>query len=126
MRGNVYYASRLNNGFQALNADGTKAAHRAVARECYGFGPMGRESPLYGTRPIVVVHDEIVAEAPLDRLHAAAFRMSDVMRDVMRSYLPDVHVHIEPAAMAYWCKNAEMVLKDGVLQLWEPEIKVAA
>lgn len=107
IRGGVDYCSRANNGFQALNADGTKAAVRAVGLECYGFGEMGRDSPLYGSRPIMMVHDEIFAEVPEDRAHEAAHRMSEIMVREMRRYIPDVYVAAEPAVAKWWSKGME-------------------
>ncbi|MEK7706232.1 MAG: hypothetical protein AAB426_14830, partial [Myxococcota bacterium] len=122
IRGGVDYASRANNLFSALNADGTKAAARAVGRECYGYGPMGRESPLYGTRPIMIIHDEIFAEVPEERAHEAALRMSEVMVAEMRRYVPDVYVSAEPAAARFWSKDMEKrVGEDGRIIPWDLE-----
>jgi len=107
IRGGVDYCSRANGGFQQLNADGTKAAARRFGRECYGYGPMGRESPLYGTRPIMMVHDELFGETPQARAHAAVSIGSEIMVAEMRRYLPDVYVSAPPAVSMFWSKDME-------------------
>lgn len=107
IRGGVDYCARANGGFQQLNADGTKAASRAFGRECYGYGPMGRESPLYGTRPIMMVHDELFGETLETGAHEAVTRGSEVMVAVQKRYLPDVYVSAPPALAAFWSKDME-------------------
>lgn len=129
MRGGLAFPAGANNGFQALAADGAKAALRALTRECYtglrtelderllpvveSGPPRGSAvwtsgaSPLLGTRPVFFAHDEIVAEMPLVGSDAAARRMSEVMVGVMSRYVPDVPVRAEPALMHHWSKNAE-------------------
>jgi len=138
MRGGLAFPAGANNGFQALAADGAKAALRALTRECYtGLrtelddrlnpvvvkGPPPRSkvwtsgpSPLIGTRPVFFAHDEIVAEMPLSNSDAAARRMSEVMVDVMSRYVPDIPVRVEAALMFHWSKNAKTVY-DGAGRL---------
>jgi len=122
IRGGVDYCSRANGGFQQLNADGTKAASRTFGRECYGYGPMGRESPLYGTRPIMMVHDELFGETPQAKAHAAVMRGSEIMVADMRRYLPDVYVSAPPALAAWWSKDMEERRDEhGMLIPWDIE-----
>jgi hypothetical protein len=123
VRGGLDFTNAANNGFQALAADGAKHALRTLTRECY----LDRSSPLYGTRPIFFVHDEIVAEIPEPVAHEAASRMSEVMVGAMREYVPDVTIVAEPALMRWWTKSAESVYRDGRLVPWEDrEVKHAA
>ena len=108
-RGNCHFCDGANTGFQGLAARGAKAAMYEVSKECYTV----RESPLYGTRPVAFVHDEIIGEVSDDpkKAHAAAFRMSEVMVEVMRVFTPDVAVKCEPALMKNWYKGAEAIFK---------------
>ncbi len=116
VRGGLDFTNGANNGFQALAADGAKNALRKLTRECY----LDRDSPLWGTRPVFFVHDEIVAEMPAATAHLAGPRMARVMVDAMREYVPDVAVAAEPALMRFWYKAAEAVYVDGKLVPWEP------
>lgn len=117
VRGDVSFCSGANNQFQALAADGAKNALRRVSRECY----LDKSSALYGTRPIMFVHDEIFAEHPTARASDACVRMSEVMVSAMREYVPDVHVKAEPTLMQYWYKDAEPVWVEGKLVPWSPK-----
>jgi len=122
IRGGVDYCARANGCFQQLNADGTKAASRAFGRECYGYGPMGRESPLYGTRPIMMVHDELFGETPEARAHAAVMRGSELMVGEMKRYVPDVYIEAPPALALYWSKDMEKrVGENGQIIPWDLE-----
>jgi hypothetical protein len=117
VRGGLDYTNGANNGFQALAADGAKYALRCLTRECY----LDRSSVLYGSRPIVFIHDEIIAEIPLEVAHLAGPRMAKVMVDGMRKFVPDVTIVAEPALGFYWDKRMEPVYRDGKLVPWEPE-----
>jgi DNA polymerase-1 len=113
VRGGLDFTNGSNNGFQALAADGAKNALRKLVRECY----LDECSPLWGTRPIFFVHDEIVAEIPEERAALAGPRMAEVMVAAMREYVEDVIVKAEPALMHHWVKIAEpaYVGSDGSL-----------
>jgi hypothetical protein len=118
IRGGLEFTSGANNMFQALAADGAKAALRALTRECY----TDLSSPLWGTRPIFFAHDEIVSEMPIDKAHLAGPRKAEIMIREMRRYVPDVCVAAEPALMYYWDKNAKTVYdSSGKLIPWEPK-----
>lgn len=111
VRGDVSFTEAANGHFQTRAADGAKLALYAVSRECYvpGAGPDGRDSPMYGARPIFFAHDEIVSEIPMGILSAAAKRMTTVMVENMRIVVPDVFVSAEPAAMYRLSKEAATV-----------------
>lgn len=131
MRGGVGYCDSLNTEFQGLTADGAKLACWAVVKESWtgwtwdepipddakGFGP----SPLLGFRPNGFIHDEIIGEAPYGKFRQHAQRLSEVMVEAMRWFLPDVPVLADAHAMYRWFKDAEPVY-DGAGQLvpWEP------
>lgn len=119
VRGGLDAMSGANSPFQSLAADGAKHALRQLTRECYGVGPEGRESVLFGSRPIFFVHDEIIAELPEETAHLAGPRMAEVMIKAMRDYVPDVCIKAEPALMRHWSKSAEPAYRDGRLIPWE-------
>ena len=115
IRGGCSAPAAANTLFQGLAADGAKAALVQVTKEQY----LDTYSPLYGCRTPVFAHDELLIEAPLDRIHEAGYRLAEVMVDEMRKFVPDVKVKAEPAAMLRWDKGAETVLKEGKLAVWE-------
>jgi hypothetical protein len=59
-RGGLYAAALANHSFQSLAGFGAKHALWLVSRECY----VDRSSPLYGSRPVVFAHDEVITEIP--------------------------------------------------------------
>ena len=149
LRGDTGYCDGCNTYFQGRVADGAKAALWEVSARSYGASEvferpkigahssnamhdvlqlLERESyvgtpddPLYGCRPVLMMHDEIIAEVPEDRLNPAADEMAKCMRDVMALYIPDVPIGAEPAAMRRWYKGADTVRDDdGKLLVWEP------
>lgn len=120
VRGGLDFTNGANHGFQNLAALGAKYALRVLTRECYGVSERGRDTPLWGTRPIVFVHDSIFAEMPRATAHLAGDRMSEVMVESMHKYVPDVTVKADPTLMDYMYKNAEMTRDaSGKLVVWE-------
>jgi len=140
LRGAVGYCDGCNTYFQGRVADGAKAAFWEVCRRAYGV-PLGKsynaqndvlerlerpsyagtpDDPLWGTRPVLMLHDEIISEIPEHRLAAAADEKARVMRDVMALYIPDIPISAEPAASRLWSKHAATIRdSNGVLQVWE-------
>jgi hypothetical protein len=102
LRGDVGYTDASNGFFQALAADAAKAAGWALIVEAYE----NKNSPFYGARPLAFVHDEWLYAVRRDRLHAAAFRMRDVMIGAAQPYCPDVTLTAAPAAFYRWAKSA--------------------
>lgn len=116
-RGGLDFCSGANTLFQGLTADGAKEALRRVCREQY----IDRSSPLYGTRTVLFQHDELFVEMREDVAHDAAMRLSTVMVEAMKEYLPDVAVEAEPALMRRWYKGAEPVFENDRLVPWGPQ-----
>jgi DNA polymerase-1 len=86
-----------------------------VTRECYAVP----ESPLYGSRPVLFIHDEIILEIPYaegeegaERLHAAAMRQAEVMIAAMQPLFPTVPITASPALMERWSKSADAAYDD--------------
>ena len=149
IRGGCGYCDGANTYFQGSAADGFKAAAWALQVECWtgarvervrelrqgdypntalrraiaelreGKGP--GPSPLYGSRPVLPLHDEFVVEVPEARAADAAERLAHVMVYTMGHYFPDVPIEAEPALMRRWYKGAE-TRRDGEGRLipWEP------
>ena len=116
VRGGAHYTSGANSCFQGLAADGAKEALFLLSREMYLT-----ESALYGTRMNAFVHDEVLAETPEEGAARAAQRLSELMVQGMKRYLPDVPVVAEPCLMRRWYKGAKPVYQNGVLVPWEPK-----
>lgn len=116
-RGRVGYTQACNTPFQGMAADAAKDALFNVARECY----VTPNSPLYGSRPLVFVHDEIIIESPDERAPEAAVRLSELMCEAMNGVAPDVPSAATPALCKRWLKGAEPVYDEsGRLMPWEP------
>lgn len=116
LRGGITYCSAANGYFQGLAADGCKAALWSVSKECY----VVPTSALYGTRPAIFLHDEILAETPWSasdpgRASRAAMRLSTVMREEMEKWIPDIPIVAEPVMTRRLYKGAKPVFIDGIL-----------
>lgn len=115
-RGGLDFCAACNTYFQGRTADGAKDAHRRLARECY----VEPASPLYGSRPVIFMHDEFILEVPENKAHEAAARLAVVMRERMQWWMPDVPVTCAPVLMRRWYKGAKPVFVDGKLRPSRP------
>lgn len=80
---------------------------------------MDRQSPLFGSRPVAFIHDEIILETPADRAPEAADRLSAVMVEGMKRFVPDVAVSADAHLMDRWNKDAEPQRDErGRLKVW--------
>ena len=118
----VPYTVAANSFFQGLAADCAKAAGYEITRECFlGRDRHGRPSPLEGSRVVNFVHDEFIAEHPIDLAHEAAYRIATIMEETSRAWMPDCPSWVEPALMTAWHKGAEARFgPDGKLVPWYP------
>ncbi len=136
VRGGVGFCDAANGHFQRTLAKAAKAAFCQVQRECVVRGMRvrssemmdsrfnGAESPLYGSRAILLFHDEIVSEHPESVASEAAMRQSEIMVEALRWQCPELYkaVKAEPALMRRLYKGAEAVYgADGRLVPWEPK-----
>lgn len=118
-RGKATYCATANNGFQALGSDCAKNAVWKVAEAQY----TKRQSPLFNTRTVAFVHDELILECKDDgRAHDVAFELARVMTDAANEFLPDIPIPFEkmqPTVMYRWSKKAAQVFDDnGRLIAW--------
>ncbi|NTX17736.1 DNA polymerase I [Myxococcus sp. CA056] len=128
LRGACGYTQILNTPFQGLGAVGCKRAMWRVSREMY----VERSSPLYGSRLVLMVHDELISELRADdpqRLHDAAERKAELMRQAMKETTPDLApaIEAEPALSRIMSKDVATVRdSSGRLLVWEAPAKRAA
>lgn len=118
-RGCTFTSVANGLGLQSPGAEGAKAAVFRINRECRD---KTRGSVLYGCRPILFVHDEIITEIPEDDLmHERAQRISELMVESMLLVCPDVPIKAEPVLMRSWNKDAAPRFDDkGRLTIWTP------
>jgi hypothetical protein len=114
-RGKIHYCAACNAYFQGLAAHASKAALYAVSYECYNVP----NSPLYGSRIVCFVHDEIILESLEYRAPAAAQRLEQLMIEHMGYWVPDVPCTATAHLMRRWSKKAKPVYQNGVLVPWE-------
>lgn len=121
IRGGVQFTDGANGLFQGLLADAAKDAYCQITRECYDrtcrvessemmtsrFA--GLESPLYGSRPILLAHDETIAEHPEGIAHEGATRISEIMVESLRWKCPNLKAacKADPTLMRKLYKGAE-------------------
>lgn len=105
VRGGLTFTQLSNHYFQSLTATGAKDAMWHVTRECYSV----RESPLWGSRPIIFVHDEVITEMPEAVASEAAERQAQVMIDTMSKWITDVPIRATPVLMRRWHKGCKPV-----------------
>lgn len=121
MRGQATYCATANNGFQALGSDCAKNAVWRVTEAQYVLNG----HPLYNSRMVAFVHDEIIAEvrAIPEVAHKAAYALGHMMADGANEFLPDVpisHDKMVPVLMKRWNKKAETVFDaNGLLTPWD-------
>lgn len=122
VRGGVSFCAAANTMFQGLVADHAKAALWDVVVACF----VDTRSALYGARPVLFVHDEIIVESEEDRASAAAVELERLMVEAGRRYITHVPVLADPFVSRCWSKEATAI-KDAQGQLvpWDVPAEVA-
>lgn len=119
VRGGLSFTNACNHRFQHRAAMGMKSALFQVAYECYAEP----HSSLFGSRPIAPVHDEILAEIPVDAAQIAPYRLAEIMRDQMSLVIPDIPIETsKPALMERWYKKAKYKVDGHKLVPWTPSL----
>lgn len=124
IRGGTEYTSESNGDFQALLGDIAKRALIRVVTEQY----TEPSSPLWGSRVILFLHDELFGEAPEERGHEVSMRVNEIMVEEFRKGCP-YHAKAckaEPTLMRRWRKEAKPVYKHGRLIPWEDRNQLLA
>ena len=119
IRGAVSFTQAANTMFQGLVADAAKDAMWSIAQDCY----VNKASDLYGSHPVLFIHDEVILETPIEQIHEAAKALECVMNSVAQQYMPDIPITSSAHAMLRWDKAAEAVYVDGRLVPWIGEKK---
>jgi len=102
-RGGVGFTDGANSYFQGLVADGAKCALYDVVRACW----MEPESALFGSRPVLFIHDEIIIEAPEGRASVAADELARLMIQGIKPFLPDLPIEVEAWCSRIWTKSLD-------------------
>lgn len=98
-RSGASYTAICNSPFQGLAADIMGDALWVLCRECYD---PTLESVLYGSRPVLNIHDELVMECTPDE--AKSERMKEIMLEAGRRWCPDVKISVEGGLTEVWSK----------------------
>jgi DNA polymerase-1 len=115
IRGRVGFTDGCNSGFQGLAADGAKRALIAVTQACY----VEPTSPLYASRVVAFIHDEICTEVPIQYAHEAAMEQVRLMEKEMQVVIKDVPIKASPALSTRWLKAAEAKFDKDRLTAWD-------
>lgn len=114
----VSFSAFCNYQFQALAAEGAKAALYETVKLCF----TNSGSAMFGSHPYNFVHDQIILESPREKASAAGEELQRVMVEQMQNYLPDIPVSASAVLMERWYKKAKTVRNEkGELQIWKPK-----
>lgn len=118
-RAGTRYCSACNTFYQRFLAKVAKRAGWLIFKACY----TERASVLYGSRPVLFVHDQFFAETPdNDNAPAAAQELARLMNKAASDLMPDCPTKTEPILTRRWSKSAEERRDaDGRLVAWEDE-----
>lgn len=119
VRGRCGYSQWLNTPFQGLGAALVKDAQYRISKEMH----TDRRSPMWGSHLLLAVHDELIAEHPLECASEAADRLAFIMRETHKQWTPDLApaVEAEPALSYILSKEAKSKFVGGRWTIWEPK-----
>jgi len=117
IRGGMFFCAAANTEFQGRVADGAKLALWRLALACY----TEPESPLFGCRLVLFLHDEFILEVPEDRVDAAAKELVRIVCGAVQEVIPDIPITSQAAAFRRWLKGAKPVRIDEKLVPGRPE-----
>jgi DNA polymerase I-like protein with 3'-5' exonuclease and polymerase domains len=109
IRGNCGFTDGANTRFQGLAADGAKHALFLLTRECYEF----QASVLFGSRPVLFIHDEIGSELREPCASDALKRVIEVGIQGMKVFTPDVDINMEGYLCRHWYKGGKDLKING-------------
>lgn len=119
VRGAVTYTSAANTNFQHMIALVTAYLLWLIWQEQH-IEELG--SPLFGTRTLMSLHDEVILEVPEERAHECAVRVEELVEESERFHMPDVPPKTEAVVTRVWSKKAKRVVdpNTGRIVPWEP------
>lgn len=123
IRGGATFTSTANGLFQGRVADAMKEILWRLAYECYtGRMTNGKgRSVLYGSRPVMFLHDEPILEHPEETAHERAERQQQIMVEGLNKWMPDVPCTSSAVLFKHWYKGAKPLKVDGRLVPVRPE-----
>jgi hypothetical protein len=123
IRGDCTFTAAANTFFSGRVADAMKEILWRLALECYtGRTVDGKRSVLYGSRPVMFLHDEPILEHPEDGSESErAERQRVVVVDTLNKWMPDVPCTSSAVLMRRWQKGAKGVVVNGRLVPSKPE-----
>lgn len=114
IRGGVSFTAAANGFFQGRVADAMKAILWRLAQECYTgretdkWGRLtGRRSILFGSRPVMFLHDEPILEHPERSAAERAERQRVIVVETLSVWMPDIPCTSSAVLMRRWQKGAE-------------------
>lgn len=113
VRGGLNYTNGANTGFQGLAADFAKEGMWRVAVHCYVL----EDSPLYGSRIVNMVHDQLLVETPEATYRQAAKTLEEQWVGAANEICPGNRMIAEPAACRRWSKQGGDAVYDSAGQL---------
>lgn len=102
-RADIGFTDGANSYFQGLVADGAKCALYDVVRASW----IEPKSALFGSRPVLFIHDEIIVEAPEAQASEAADELARLMIEGMKPFLPDLPIDVEAWCARRWRKGID-------------------
>lgn len=122
IRGHVRFTAAANGFFQGRVADAMKDILWRLAEECYTgreTGPdgrvSGRASVLFGSRPVMFLHDEPILEHPEASAAERAERQRLIVVESLSRWLPAIPCTSSAVLMRRWWKGAEPLYVGGRL-----------
>lgn len=103
IRGGLDYCACANTYFQGRVADGTKLALWRLARACY----VDKTSPLYGSRLVLFLHDEVILEVPENCASACAAEVVKILCGAVQEVIPSIPITSTAVLMRRWYKGAK-------------------
>ena len=118
VRGGMSFTDLANGWWSGLAADGAKWALWNITKACYALP----ESPLFGARPVVYIHDEFMLETDEERGHEVGMELQRLATESMQKFTPNVPSRGASQLMKRWYKGAEPVFdKQGRLVPYTPQ-----
>jgi DNA polymerase I-like protein with 3'-5' exonuclease and polymerase domains len=133
IRGETRFTAAANGFFQGRVADAMKEILWRLGMECYTGRETavdgsftGRSSVLFGSRPVMFLHDEPILEHPEATASERAERQRAIVVETLSKWLPNIPCTSSAVLMRRWQKGAEPLYIDGKLVPVKPEKVVGA
>jgi DNA polymerase I-like protein with 3'-5' exonuclease and polymerase domains len=114
VRSGATFCQSANTFFQGLAADIANQAGWLVTKACY----TETGSILYGSRPVLFVHDEFILECPESIGQEVADELVRLMLLAAEPFLPNVKLGASSCLMRYWSKEAKPTFENGRMVPW--------